>query len=60
MQWRFGTRPTARFLPPVLSELIVHYLIYVPPLIRFFHHCVQSPIPRPFLFIEEGDLPWEP
>lgn len=29
-QWRIGTRPVARFLPPAVGNLLARYLIYVP------------------------------
>ena len=53
-QWRVGTRPVARFLPPAVGEVLVRYLIYVPPLLRFFHHCLQTPPPRGFLWADGG------
>lgn len=38
-QWRIGTRPVARFLAPAVGDLLVRYLIYVPPFLRFLYHC---------------------
>lgn len=58
-QWRVGNRPIARFLPPGLGDLLVRYLIYVPPLLRFFYRCMQSPTPRGFLFASMEHV-WHP
>jgi len=58
-QWRVGTRPIARFLPPCIGDLVVRYLIYVPSVLSFFNHCMQRSIPRGFLFAEETQ-PWTP
>lgn len=60
MQYRVGSWPVARFCPPVIGELDVRYLTYIPPLVNFFHRCMQQTAPRPFLFIDQGDLPWPP
>ena len=41
-EWRVGTRPVARVLPSAVGELLIRYLIYIPPLVRFFGHCMQT------------------
>ena len=51
-QWRIGTRPTARFLPPAVGELLVRYLIYVPAFVRFLVNCTQQVTPPNTLFSE--------
>ncbi len=53
-EWRIGTRPTARFLPPAVSDLFVRYVIYVLPFRRFLHHCMQLPPTRGLLFSTPG------
>ena len=58
-QWRVGSRPVARFLPPYLGNILVRYLIYTPPVIRFFHYCMRSSYPRGFLFSTSEDT-WHP
>ncbi len=58
-QWRVGSRPVARFLPPSIGDLVIRYLIYVVPVIHLFTHCMQSPVPRGALFREEQGL-WSP
>ena len=58
-QWRVGNRPVARFLPPCLGDLLVRYLIYVPPVLQFFSYCMQSQYPRGFLF-STGNGVWSP
>ena len=37
----------------------MRYLIYTPPVIRFFHHCMRSSYPRGFLF-STGEDTWHP
>ena len=58
-QWRVGSRPVARFLPPYLGNILVRYLIYVPPILRFFYYCMQTPCPRGSLFSAGEDV-WRP
>ena len=58
-QWRVGSRPVARFLAPCLGDVLIRYLIYVPPVLRFFSHCMQSQCPRGFLF-SSGEGVWPP
>ena len=58
-QWRVGTRPVARFLPPSIGNLVVRYLIYIPPVVQLFSHCMQLPIPRGALFRAEQGV-WSP
>ena len=41
-EWKVGTRPVARVLPSAVGELLIRYLIYIPPLLRFFGHCMQT------------------
>ena len=36
-QWRVGTRPVARFLPAVVGELLVQYLIYILRFLQFVY-----------------------
>ena len=57
MQWRVGTRPVARFLPPEVGDLLVTYLIYVGPFLRFLHESLDRPTARGYLFYtEDGDI----
>ncbi|KAL9606927.1 MAG: hypothetical protein Q9167_008106, partial [Letrouitia subvulpina] len=58
-QWRVGTRPVARFLAPAVGDLLVRYLIYIPPFIRFLHDCMHFPPPRGFLFGDQNGI-WPP
>lgn len=58
-QWRIGFRPTARVLPPRVGELLVRYLIYVPPFLRFLNSCMQRQTARGFLF-SEAEAVWPP
>ncbi|KAL2040046.1 hypothetical protein N7G274_007449 [Stereocaulon virgatum] len=58
-QWRGGSRPIARFLPPRVGDLVIRDLIYVIPVVNLFTHCMRSPIPRGALFREEQGL-WLP
>ena len=58
-QWRVGSRPVARFLPPYLGNIFVRYLIYTPPVLRFLDHCSQAPLPRGLLF-SAGGVVWHP
>ncbi|KAL2036412.1 hypothetical protein N7G274_010874 [Stereocaulon virgatum] len=58
-QWRVGSRPIARFLPPSVGDLVIRYLIYVIPVVNLFTHCMRSPIPRGALF-REGQGLWLP
>ncbi len=56
-QWRIGTRPVARFLPQAVGELLVRYLIYVPPFVRFLNHRMQRQNDRSSLFCK-ADSVW--
>ena len=58
-QWRVGSRPVARFLPPYLGNVLVRYLIYIPPVLRFLDHCSQAAPPRGLLF-STGEVVWHP
>jgi len=58
-QWRVGSRPVARFLPPYLGNVLVRYLIYIPPILRFLDHCSQASPPRGLLF-STGEVVWHP
>ena len=58
-QWRVGSHPIARFLLPYLGNIVVRYLIYIPLVLRFFHHCMRSSYPRGFLF-SIGEDTWHP
>jgi hypothetical protein len=42
-----------------VGELTVRYLIYIPPLVNFFHSRMQQAPPHAFLFTDQGDLPWK-
>ena len=53
-QWLIGTRPTARFLPSAVGELLVRYLIYVPSFLRFLMDCTQQSSLGNTLFSEAG------
>lgn len=53
-EWRVGTRPTARFLPPAVGDLYVRYVIYVLSFRRFLHSCMQLPLTRGLLFSTSG------
>ena len=52
-KWRIGTRPIARFLPPVVGNLLIRYLIYIPSFIRFLYSCMQYPPCKGYLFSDE-------
>lgn len=56
-QWRIGTRPTARFLPPAVGELLVRYLIYVPSFLRFLMNCTQQ-MPLTNTLFSKGNSTW--
>ena len=58
-QWKVGSRPIARFLPPTLGQLLLQYLILIPPFLRMLEHCMQQGSSRGFLFCE-GDIVWSP
>ncbi|KAL8794984.1 MAG: hypothetical protein Q9182_007576, partial [Xanthomendoza sp. 2 TL-2023] len=58
-QWRIGTRPVARFLPPRLGNLLVRYLVYVPSFLRFLYRCTQRESYGGFLFSDEDGV-WSP
>lgn len=58
-QWRIGTRPVARFLPPRVGNLLVRYLIYFPSFLRFLYHCMQYAPCRGFLLAHEHGI-WRP
>ena len=58
-QWRIGTRPVARFLPPRVGNLLVRYLIYIPSFLQFLYHCMQYAPCRGFLFADEHGV-WLP
>ena len=57
-QWRVGSRPVARFLPPKVGFLLVQYLILVFPFLRFLYSCMQKPPHQAFLFSNGGETPW--
>ena len=56
-QWRVGTRPVARFLPPVVGRLLVRYLVLVPSFVQFLHRCMGTGPLHAFLF-SDGEEPW--
>ena len=58
-QWKIGTRPVARFLPPKVGSLLIHYLLYIPPVLAFFSHCMQWPYRHGLLFSSQGTV-WAP
>ena len=41
-QWRVGVRPIARTLAPPVGELLVRYLIYIPPWTRYLEHWLAT------------------
>jgi len=55
-EWRVGTRPVARFLLPAVGELLVRYLIYLPPFLRYLKDCMQQPLDRGFLFCDGNEV----
>ena len=52
-------RPIARIPHLAVSELLVRYLIYVPPFMRFLNHSMKKPTNRGFLFCDEERV-WSP
>ena len=58
-QWRIGTRPVARFLPPAVGNLLARYLIYVPSFLRFLYGCMQYTPCKGYLFSDEHGV-WSP
>lgn len=53
-----GTKPIARFLAPAVAELLVRYLIYVTPFVRFLSRCIALPPPRGNLFSDVKNQLW--
>ena len=58
-QWRVGSRPCARALPVCVGEPLIHYLIYVTPVLGLFSHCMRYPVPSGALFREDQGT-WAP
>ena len=53
-------RPAARFLPSLVGNLLVRYLVYVEPFLSFFLSALRLPRTRPQLFIDEKSEVWTP
>ena len=60
-QWRVGSRPVARFLPPLVGQLLIRYLVYIPPFLRLLRHGANFPpsLTRGLLFADEDGM-WSP
>jgi len=49
-KWRVGNRPVTRFLPPAVGDLLVYYLIYVTPFVRWAKFSIGEPGLQGYLF----------
>jgi len=59
-QWRVGNRPVARFLPPALGDLLVHYFIYVTPFVQWVNFSIGELGQQGYLFSQGGATSWSP
>ena len=54
-----GTKPVARFLAPAVGEILVRYLIFARPFVRFLGHCKELPAPRGHVFLDAENQLWQ-
>ena len=57
LQWRVGTRLIAQSHLQAVGELLVRYLIYVPPFARFLNHRMEHQTDCSYLFCK-ADSVW--
>ena len=57
-QWQVGIRLIAQFLPTAVGDLLMHYLIYMPPFLCFLCNQMKLESAQGYLFTKEGSQPW--